>query len=149
MTGSNVPAIRAYLQAHITAAVAGLTPIPEVWTSIPQELSADDFVIVGGARRQVSGMAMMGGRTLPGSLKEQAYLTIQISSARGGTNSAGADAAAFAILDVVENVVRADPTCGGLTYDAIPSTSQSTHEQDDTGSSVTTITLTVSTESEM
>lgn len=115
---STVPQVRAYLFQQLTTAVPNTA---EVFDGEDTQSDREDWVKVLGARRQVGPLAMVGGG---GQFWRDEKYSVEIeietfTAGRVGSMEAS-ETRAYALLAVLETVVRQDPSLGGLVLQANP-----------------------------
>jgi len=91
----------------------------------------EDRVWFGDTSRQAVPWTMTGGLIIPQSMQETYDLTVNISCYRGGDQTSTAELRAWALLAGVEDVVRTDPTFGGLLIRSYPNTAQAALDWDE------------------
>jgi hypothetical protein len=132
---TTVPAVRQYLVTQLQSAVASVTPAAEVFDGEADHADHENWIEVGGVRRQVSPLGLVGSG---GQFwrDEKYHVDIKISCYVGGRAGAMAqvNTNAYALLALVETVVRQDPSLGGLVLQANPESSDSVPSWDETGS---------------
>jgi hypothetical protein len=129
---SSIPAVRAWLQTTITAALTTFTaPTVEVYLSQEDHQSTQDIVVIGGAHRKVETRRFVGGG---GQfwVNEMYTIDVDIACFVAGPNAFPAvDTRAYQVLAAVETAVRADPSAGGAVVQLNPEGSVSLHEWDE------------------
>lgn len=123
---STVPAVKRYLADQIQDTLNSIpvpagNPAPIVFYDVPGQYRPNDMVAVGHTyQRVVRPMAMVGsGGT--GWLQEEYELEIVTDVFRAGESlQVEAYERAYQLNDVVEQVVRDDPSLGGLVIVAMP-----------------------------
>jgi hypothetical protein len=119
---STAPTAKLYLYNQIIALVND--PAVLVSYGEPGLEQPDDIIVVGAVSRQVVISQMVGsGGT--GWLDETYTIGVDVEVYRGGADAPTADARAWALVGVVETVVRTDPSLGGAVIVAHPSENQS------------------------
>lgn len=140
---SSVPAARQYLINAFTAAVAGTTPATEIFDGDPDHEDNLNWVTVGGARRQVEPLALVGNG---GQFWRQERYTveIEINCFVAGRSMQQVQTNAYGVLALLETAVRSDPSLGGLVLEATPKESTSIPQwSEDSMGSICMITTTV------
>lgn len=130
---STVPAVRNYLVTAINnrVAAAGIaSPTVEVYVSGLDHETAEDVIVIGGARREVKPGAIVGGGGQHWKFEDY-HIEVTIDCFAGGTDFSSVDARAFQLLSLVETAVRVDPSMGGLVLVSYPASSDSLHMWDD------------------
>jgi hypothetical protein len=115
---STVDAVRDYLVSSITAAI-GDTSVLVCYDS-PGVYQPDDIVSVGDIVQTADIHAFVGSGGQHW-LEEQYRIAVQISVFRGGDDASGTWKRSKALSDIVDVLVRTDPTLGGLVQISWPS----------------------------
>lgn len=121
---STIPQVKAYFYAQLkarselTSGAAGARQVLVSYDVLTPNVP-DEYVMVGNVRRQVSVARMVGGGGA-GWLDERYELDITTSVYRGGDEAQTVFERACAIADVVVDVVRLDPSLGGLVIQCNP-----------------------------
>jgi hypothetical protein len=111
---STVPAVKAYLFAQLQARpeiTAGAKTL--VSYDDPGPYQPDDIIVLGDVSRSVAPLAMVGDGG-PGWLQENYTQSVVVSVYRGLDSAQAAFERAALLADVVIDVVRVDPSLGGL-----------------------------------
>lgn len=128
---STVPAARQYLVTGIRSAAGSQA---EVFDGDADHLDHENWITVGGVTRQVAPLAMVGNG---GQFwREERYsVAIEINCFVAGRENSmqQANTNAYALLAIVESVVRQDPSLGGLVIQAAPKSSTSIPSWDEEG----------------
>ena len=120
-----VPAVKTWLQNNV---LANVTPEPGKRISVclddPGPEQADDMVIIGNVSNRKTEPAQIMGNLGAGSIFETYEMRVVVSVYRGGPDQIAPFDRAWALAGVVESVVRADPTLGGVAIVGKPVRSQ-------------------------
>lgn len=122
---STVPAVRQYLYAQISAAVAERAYVAPGVTVELAELSEpedySDILVVGKTITRTPEIAQIVGGGGAHWLRERYTVSIHITcSDQSSPTFAAVDARAYELLAIVEGVVRADPSLNKLVIVAHP-----------------------------
>lgn len=133
--------VRNYLITQLSAAVPAGTEVFDAENTQPDR---EDWVLVGGARRTVGALAMVGnGGQFWRDERYQVDVTIETFTA-GRNGFEDSYNRAYALLETLESVVRQDPSLGGLVLQANPKSSSDTPTWDPTGQgAIVTITTSI------
>lgn len=128
-TVSTVPQVKAYMVTQLQARTELAAPVLVSYGE-PGPYLPDDIVAVLDANQTFEQMAMIGSGASKW-LEETYTLEVKVDCFQGGDLAQTVEERALSLASVVVDVVRADPSLGGLVIEARPLYMRSTGSWDD------------------
>lgn len=136
------PAVKAYLMTALAARteLTGSTPPAELSYDVPGTFLADDVVVVGDVDVSFAPLQMVGSGGA-GWLDEHYTVDVVVDVVRGADDAQGAFQRAATLAAAAIDIVRQDPSLGGLVIQAAPSrlTFESNWQEDGKGRQTTAV----------